>query len=116
MQPPGLSFVLVFLWVAGGAVTGLFTVVAFGDTLLGPGAIDDFLTNEMEALDERLEQENSAEDDDFDADVLLRRGGGGTRFGTYFVLFFVGHLFVANSISSDFLQTYSHPGVALIHL
>ena len=43
---PGLSIVLVFTWFVLGCVSGLFTVITFGNRFVGPGFIKDFLTDE----------------------------------------------------------------------
>ncbi len=112
---PGVSFVLLFLWLILAAVSALLSLIALGDYLIGPGFVDDLLKDEMAELDARLEGEDDNDDDD-DPEVLMRRGQSGSRFGLYFLVFFLGLTLIGNSLSDGFLQRYSHPGVALIHL
>ena len=45
----------------------------------------------------------------------LRRAGGGMRFALYVLGLSIAHLMASNAFSSQFIQRYSHPGVALIH-
>ncbi|MEE2785734.1 MAG: HEAT repeat domain-containing protein [Myxococcota bacterium] len=113
---PGLSFFLVFLWFVFGVMLGFATVIGVGDRVIGPGFINDFLTDDMAELDARISGEApDAADDDVDASVLLRRSSGHTRLAIYILAFSAAHLFLANGLSNQFIQRYSHPGVALIH-
>lgn len=113
---PGTSFVLVFAWVGLGALAGLATVITLGDLLFHRGFSRDFLRDEMAELDARLSGTAPAELDD-DSLVLAASGRDpGPRFGLYFIAFAAAHVLLSNALSNGFMQRYSHPGVAIVHM
>lgn len=119
---PGLSFVLLALWMALGVVAALITVTAFGNVLVGSHFINRLLVDEMADLDRRLELAEQGIDPDSivdtqDDDVLaLSSGNAGVRFGLYFFALAAANILVSNRMGGQFLQRYTHPGLAVIHM
>ncbi|MCA9539401.1 MAG: HEAT repeat domain-containing protein [Myxococcales bacterium] len=117
IRSPGLSFALVALWVALGLLCGLASVIALGDYLFYRGFTEHILRDEMAELDARISGEATATEVDEDEEALALSGrGSGVRFWLYFMVFSMGLLGVTNAISGGFIQRYSHPGVAVIHM
>lgn len=114
-QSPGLTFVLVAIWVGFGALAGLVTTIALGDLLFHRRFSRDFLKDEMAELDARLSGE-AAELDDEELEIVATGRDAGIRFGLYFLAFAAGHVLLSNSLSDGFMQRYSHPGVAVVHM
>lgn len=114
-QNPGLTFVLVAVWIGLGALAGLVTTITLGDVLFHRLYSRDFLKDEMAELDARLSGE-AAELDDEELEIVATGRDAGIRFGLYFLAFAAGHVLLSNTLSDDFLQRYSHPGVAVVHM
>ena len=114
---PGLTFVLVALWMAMGVGTALLSVIALGNVIIYRGFVDSFIKDEMAELDARIDQVGGSivelPDDD---DLLVPSADGGVRFWMFFILLAVANLLVANQISNSFLQRYTHPGIAVVHM
>ena len=110
----GLSLLLIVTWFVLGIATAFVTAVALSDLLIGQAFLDDFLSDEMALLDERLASEQA--DDDLDDLAFLKGGANETKFGLYFLLFAAVHLVAANNLADDFLGRYMHSGLALIKL
>jgi HEAT repeat protein len=119
---PGLSFVLVALWMALGVLAALITVTAAGNRIIGRHFIDRLLVDEMADLDRRLDLAEQGIDPDSivdaqDDDVLaLSSGNSGVRFGLYFLALAAANILTSNRIGDRFLQRYTHPGLAVIHM
>ncbi|MCB9552306.1 MAG: HEAT repeat domain-containing protein [bacterium] len=113
---PGLTFALVALWVALGALAGLVTVISLGDFLFHRGFSRDFLRDEMAELDARLSGAPQPELDDEELVVAASGRDPGIRLGLYFLVFAAGHVLLSNTLSDGFMQRYSHPGVAIVHM
>ncbi|MCA9546070.1 MAG: HEAT repeat domain-containing protein, partial [Myxococcales bacterium] len=116
-QSPGLTFVLVAVWMALGVAAALCTVVALGETLVQRGFTEKFLRDEMAELDARIEGGGDMVDvPDDDGELVVPTKDGGIRFWLLFVMFAVVGLVVSNGASGGFLQRYTHPGVAVVHM
>ena len=115
---PGLSFVLMATWMASGALAALVTVIGLGDFMFHRGFSREFLTDDMAELDRRIDQGKSlVEDDDDEMDLAAPpTGDAAIRFGLYFLAIGAAHILLANGMSGGFLDRYSHPGVAIIHM
>ncbi|MEZ4473037.1 MAG: HEAT repeat domain-containing protein [bacterium] len=115
---PGFSFVLVFLWMALGVTAALFTLIALGDRLLHRGFSDRFLRDDLEGLDKRLALAERGLDpslvtiDEDEAPMSYSP----FRFGLLFLALTAINLVSANRLGGGFLQRYTHPGVAIVHL
>lgn len=116
---PGLSFVLILLWMTLACLAALFTVVGLGDYIFHGGWSERFLRDEMADLDARIDGGDAhleAPEDDDDA-VLAMSGRDSTfRFGLYFLAIAALQIFTSNSLAGGFLERYTHPGVAVIHM
>ncbi len=114
---PGLSFGLVVFWMALGAIAALVTVISLGERIFHRGWSERFLLDEMAALDARIEGRAPKEEVE-DDDLVLAAAGGDSpfRFGLYFFALVALELLGSNALGGDFLQRYSHPGVAVIHM
>ncbi len=146
---PGLSFVLILLWMTLACVAALFTVIGLGDFIFHRRWSEGFLRDEMAELDARIDGREAPqeESDDYeelaglkdnkalhlgldlaasaavstlmeeDAMVLAVSGRDSTfRFGLYFLAIAAMQIFTSNSLADGFLERYSHPGVAVIHM
>lgn len=119
---PGLSFVFIALWMALGVLSALVTVTALGNVLIGAHFSDRLLVDEMADLDRRLDLAAQGIDPDSivdsqDDDVLaLSSGNAGVRFGLYFLALAAANILVSNRVGGQFLQRYTHPGLAVIHM
>ncbi len=113
---PGLSFVLVALWFGLGVLSGIFTTVLLGERLMGIGFIENLLRDDMAELDERLDPNFVAPEDEEDEFAVIQGIRGGGRVGFYLFVFSALHLLFANQLGDGFLARYSHPGVAVIHM
>lgn len=119
---PGLSFVLVALWMALGVFAALITVTALGNRLIGRFFVDRLLVDELADLDRRLNLAEQGIDPDSivdaqDDDVLaLASGNSGVRFALYFMALAAANILISNRIGGEFLQRYTHPGLAVIHM
>lgn len=119
---PGLSFVLLALWMALGILAALITVTAAGNRIIGRHFVDRLLVDEMADLDRRLDLAEQGIDPDSivdtqDDDVLaLSSGNSGVRFGLYFLALAAANILISNRIGNQFLQRYTHPGLAVIHM
>lgn len=113
---PGLSIALVALWMMLGLISALFTVISLGNVLLYPGFSERFLQDDLAALDRRLHlaergiEVSSIEEEDAPLSYSP------FRFGFLFVALAAGSLLLSNSLQGGFLQRYTHPGVAIVHL
>ncbi|MGK0360675.1 MAG: HEAT repeat protein [Bradymonadia bacterium] len=119
---PGLSFVLVAVWMALGVIAALITVTALGDRLIGSHFTNRLLVDELADLDRRLDLAEQGLDPDAlvdaqDDDLLaLASGNSGVRFAMYFLLLAAVNIMSSNRIGDQFLQRYTHPGLAVIHM
>ena len=73
----GLSLLLIVTWFVLGIATAFVTAVALSDLLIGQAFLDDFLTDEMALLDERLASEEAQ--DDLDDLTFLKGGANETK-------------------------------------
>lgn len=105
---------MIVTWFVLGIATAFVTAVALSDLLIGQAFLDDFLTDDMALLDERLASEEAQ--DDLDDLTFLKGGANETKFGLYFLLFAAVHLVAANHIADGFLGRYMHSGLAIIKL
>lgn len=116
---PGLSFALVFFWMALGVTAALFTLISLGELLLHRGFIDRFLRDDLEGLDQRLALAERGIDPTTlavdEADEAPMRYSP-FRFGLLFLALTALNLVSANRLGGGFLQRYTHPGVAIVHL
>lgn len=119
---PGLSFVLVAIWMALGVIAALITVTALGNRLIGPHFMNRLLVDELADLDRRLDLAEQGIDPDAivdsqDDDLLaLSSGNSGVRFALYFMVLAAVNILLSNRIGDRFLQRYTHPGLAVIHM
>ncbi len=113
---PGLSFVLLASWMALGVIAALVTVIALGNLLFHPTWSDDFLRDEMADLDARISGEKARETTDDDDLAALHGGDSTIRFGLYFLAIAAANILGSNALAGGFLQRYSHPGVAIVHM
>ncbi len=112
---PGLSFVLVAVWMAVGVVAGLVSVISLGEALFYRGFTEHFLRDEMAELDARIDGMGHETTDAEDREAL-RGGDSSVRFGLYFLAFSAAFILSSNALSHNFLGRYSHPGVAVVHM
>lgn len=121
---PGLTFGLVAFWMALGLTAALLTVVGLGDRLFHRGYLASVLRDEMAELDARLDAAGRGEtvpiavDDDADEmpEIAATKGDATFKFALYFIFWAVASLLISNQISGGFMQRYSHPGVAVVHM
>ncbi len=113
---PGLSFVLLASWMTLGVVAALVSVIALGNLLFHPRWSDGFLRDEMADLDARISGEKVPETTDEDDLVALRSGDSTIRFGLYFLAIAAANILGSNALGGGFMQRYSHPGVAIVHM
>ena len=119
---PGLSFVLVAVWMALGVIAALITVTAMGNRLISRHFTQRLLVDELADLDRRLNLAEQGIDPDSivdtqDDDMLaLSSGNSGVRFTLYFMAMTAANILVSNRIGDEFLQRYTHPGLAVIHM
>lgn len=114
---PGFALVLLGVWFATGVLAGLASGVWLGFLSGGEIFLADLVRDEMAEFDARIDGVELPEtlDDDNEA-VMIQRIRGGGKFTLYWVAGLVVSLFCANTTGEQFLQTFSHPGLAIIQL
>lgn len=114
---PGLALILLGVWFALGVAAGLGTGVWLGFLSGGGIFLADLVRDEMAEFDARIDGIELPETpDDDNEDVMMQRIRGGGRFTLYWVFGLVASLLCANIAGGQFLQTFSHPGLAIIQL
>ena len=112
---PGLSFVGVALWMALGVLAALVTVISLGEVLLYRGFSQRFLQDDLAQLDRRLARAEAGEEGGDDEDEAPMSYSP-YRAGFLFVALAIANLLISNHLGGRFLQWYTHPGVAIVHL
>lgn len=101
------------------AGTALVSVIALGEYIFYRGWTQGFLRDELAELDARLDRQAQGEPEAPEEEVpdeVALHGESSIRFWLWFVLVAGLHIFTTNTIGGGFLQQYSHPGVALVHM
>jgi HEAT repeat protein len=114
---PGFALVLLGGWFAMGVAAGLGTGVWLGFLSGGEIFLADLVRDEMAEFDARIDGIELPEtiDDDNEA-VMMQRIRGGGKFTLYWGVGLISSLLCANIVGGQFLQTFSHPGLAIIQL
>lgn len=114
---PGFALLLLGAWFALGVAAGLGTGVWLGYLSGGNIFLADFTRDEMAEFDARIDGVELPDTlDDDNEDVMMQRIRGGGKFALYWVFGLVSSLLCANITGGQFLQTFSHPGLAIIQL
>jgi HEAT repeat protein len=114
---PGFALVLLGGWFAAGVVAGLGTGVWLGYLSGGEIFLADLVRDEMAEFDARLDGIELPDTlDDDNEEVMIQKIRGGGKFTLYWVFGLVASLLCANIVGGQFLQTFSHPGLAIIQL
>ena len=114
---PGLALGLLGLWFTIGILASFATAVLLGLLFGSSSFLSEFNRDEMAEFDAKLDGKALPDTlDDDDEEAMIQELRGGSRFTFYWIISALGTITVANAMGGQFLQTFSHPGLAVIQI